>query len=86
LKKTTTAITLTHGLALAGYRTILVDLDSQEHIVFALGMDKDPSLYRLVVEDEKIPDVAVFNQEFLDIVPGDNRKKQEHNRRLQLPH
>ena len=37
--KTTTAVTLAHGLALAGQRTLLVDLDPQGHVAFALGMD-----------------------------------------------
>jgi chromosome partitioning protein len=71
--KTTTAVTLAHGLALAGQRTLLVDLDPQGHVAFALGMDKAPGLYRLIVEEEKIPDVALFSREFLDIVPGDKK-------------
>ena len=50
--KTTTAVTLAHGLALAGQRTLLVDLDPQGHVAFALGMDKAPGLYRLVVDEE----------------------------------
>ncbi len=49
--KTTTAVTLAHGLALAGQHTLLVDLDPQGHVAFALGMDKAPGLYRLVVKE-----------------------------------
>ena len=38
--KTTSAVTLAHGLALAEYRTLLVDLDPQGHVAFALGAEK----------------------------------------------
>ena len=41
-----------HGLAMAGQKTLLVDLDPQGHVAFALGVDKAPGLYRLVVEEE----------------------------------
>jgi chromosome partitioning protein len=71
--KTTTAVTLAHGLALAGQRTLLVDLDPQGHVAFSLGMDKSPGLYRLVVEEEKLSDVAVTSRELLDVIPGDKK-------------
>lgn len=71
--KTTTAVTLAHGLALAGQRTLLVDLDPQGHVAFSLGLDKAPGLYRLVVDEEKIAEVALFGREQLDIVPGDKK-------------
>ena len=71
--KTTTAITLAHGLAIAGQRTLLVDLDPQGHVAFALGGEKAPGLYRLIVDEEPIEKVAVFARENLDIIPGDKR-------------
>ncbi len=71
--KTTTAVTLAHGLAMAGHRTLLADLDPQGHVAFALGVSKAPGLYRLVVEDEPISSVAVHARENLDIVPGDKK-------------
>ena len=71
--KTTTAVTLAHGLAMAGQRTLLVDLDPQGHVAFALGMDKAPGLYRLVVDEEPLVNVAIHSREFLDIVPGDKK-------------
>ena len=39
--KTTTAVTLAHGLALAGQRTLLVDLDPQGCLTFSLGTEPD---------------------------------------------
>ena len=68
--KTTTAVTLAHGLAMAGQKTLLVDLDPQGHVAFALGVDKAPGLYRLVAEEEPISNVIVTTRENLDIVPG----------------
>jgi Mrp family chromosome partitioning ATPase len=52
--KTTTAVTLGHGLAMTGLRTLLVDLDPQGHVAFALGIEKAPGLYRLIVDEEPI--------------------------------
>ena len=71
--KTTTAVTLAHGLAMAGQKTLLVDLDPQGHVAFALGVDKAPGLYRLVAEEEPISNVIVTTRENLDIVPGDKK-------------
>jgi len=71
--KTTTAVTLAHGLAMAGQRTLLVDLDPQGHVAFALGAEKAPGLYRLIVDEEPIEKVAVPARENLDIIPGDKR-------------
>jgi chromosome partitioning protein len=71
--KTTTTVTLAHGLALVGQHTLLVDLDPQGHVAFALGMDKALGLYRLVVDEDPITNVAIFSRENLDIVPGDKK-------------
>jgi len=71
--KTTTAVTLAHGLALAGHRTLLVDLDPQGHVAFALGLEKSPGLYRLVVEEESLEAVTVQARENLAIIPGDKK-------------
>lgn len=71
--KTTTAVTLAHGLAMAGQRTLLVDLDPQGHVAFALGAEKAPGLYRLIVDDEPIEKVAIPARENLEIIPGDKR-------------
>jgi chromosome partitioning protein len=71
--KTTTAVTLAHGLAMAGQRTLLVDLDPQGHVAFALGMDKAPGFYRLVVDEEPLSNVVIHSRECLDIIPGDKK-------------
>lgn len=71
--KTTTAVTLAHGLAMCGQRTLLIDLDPQGHVAFALGIDKQPGLYRMIVDEEPIENVAVSTRDSLDIIPGDKR-------------
>jgi chromosome partitioning protein len=58
--KTMSAVSLAHGLALAEQHTLLVDLDPQGHVAFALGMDKAPGLYRLVVDEEPISNVSIL--------------------------
>ena len=45
--KTTSAVTIAHGLALAGARTLLVDLDCQGNVADALGLVKEGGVYRL---------------------------------------
>jgi chromosome partitioning protein len=71
--KTTTAVTLGHGLAEAGQRVLLVDLDPQGHVAFALGAEKAPGFYRLIVDEEPVNKVAVMCRENLDIIPGDKK-------------
>lgn len=46
--KTTTAVTLAHGLALAGTRVLLCDLDAQGNCADALGLKKRGGLYALL--------------------------------------
>lgn len=69
--KTTTAVTLAHGLAMAGRRTLLVDLDPQGHVAFSLGIPKTPGFYNLIVDEEPIEKVAIPTRENLEIIPGD---------------
>lgn len=69
--KTVTAVTLAHGLARQGLRTLLVDLDPQGHVAFALGLEKAPGLQRLLVGGEPLGAVAIPARENLDIIPGD---------------
>ncbi|MBI9051181.1 MAG: ParA family protein [Anaerolineaceae bacterium] len=69
--KTTTAVTLSHGLARLGKKVLLVDLDPQGHVAFSLGFDKQPGLYRLICENAKIKDVILNARENFDILPSD---------------
>ena len=46
--KTTTAVTLAHGLAMRGYRTLIVDLDSQGNVAAFLDLPLTDDLMKLV--------------------------------------
>jgi chromosome partitioning protein len=55
--KTTTAVNLAAGLALAGRRTLLVDLDPQGNATTGLGVDKNglyPTVYHALVASEPV--------------------------------
>jgi chromosome partitioning protein len=47
--KTTTTVTLGHGLTYHGYRVLLVDLDSQGHVAVNLGLEKASGVSDLLV-------------------------------------
>lgn len=69
--KTTSSVTLAHGLARAGRRTLLVDLDPQGHVAFSFGMEKTPGLYRLICLDEPLARVIIPARENLDLITSD---------------
>jgi chromosome partitioning protein len=70
--KTTSAVTLAAGLATAGFRTLLVDLDAQGNVADALGLEKGPGLYRLLIEDAGRRAVSSGRTD-LDVVLGNKR-------------
>jgi len=82
--KTTTAVTLAHGLALQGKRALVVDLDSQGNVADALGLDKAPGLYRLIVQDAAGQAVTGSGRPRLDVILSDKntvRAKRNINER-----
>ena len=71
--KTTSAVTLAHGLARLGRRTLLVDLDPQGHVAFALGQEKGGGVYGLICEDRPLAKVVQPARPNLDILPGNKQ-------------
>lgn len=69
--KTTTAVALGHGLVIAGYRVLIIDMDSQGHVATFLGKDKQPGLYEFVVGKNPLREVAVKARTNLLVIPGD---------------
>ncbi len=69
--KTTTAVSLAHGLALRGYSVLVVDLDPQGHIAVSLGLKKSPDLHRLIVEGEGLAAVITQARPGLDVILSD---------------
>jgi chromosome partitioning protein len=73
--KTTTAVNLASGLALAERRTLLVDLDPQGNATTGLGVDKaslERTIYHVLLEGTPIADVVRPSMlPFLHLVPSD---------------
>jgi len=70
--KTTTALTLGHGLAQRGYRVLLVDLDTQGNVACGLGLERSRALYQLIVDEVPVREVIVpSGRENLDVIASD---------------
>lgn len=86
--KTTTTVSLAHGLAMAGHRTLIIDMDSQGNVGVCLGADGARNLYHLFVENQD-PATAIVNvRENLDLLPSNNllAKVEVHLAHVQQPH
>lgn len=70
--KTTTCVNISAGLALAGYRTLIVDLDSQGQVTKSLGIQTGEGLAELVQGDASVEDVQVQARENLFVIAGGN--------------
>ncbi|HVH44125.1 MAG TPA: ParA family protein [Labilithrix sp.] len=68
--KTTTSVSVAAGLALKGYRVLLVDTDSQGNVGVSLGVKTEKTLYHCLVMGLKPQDVAVKVRENLDVLPS----------------
>lgn len=65
--KTTLASTIGAGLAIMGYRVLMIDADPQGHLTISYGLPKAHSLYDLLVRD------AEFTQEgIVETISPDN--------------
>ena len=69
--KTTTAVTLAHGLAQKGYKTLLADLDSQGHVSRALNIQKRDMLRRWFYDEEPLVNVVYQVRENFWTLQGD---------------
>lgn len=73
--KTTTAVNLAAGLALAERRTLLVDLDPQGNATTGLGIDKaglERTIYHVLLEGVSLLEARIKTElEFLDLIPSD---------------
>jgi len=72
--KTTTAVTLAHGLAVKGWKTLLIDLDPQGQCAISLGRDREPGVFNVLVGGQTIDDVIrSTDRRNLWLVSGDKR-------------
>ena len=71
--KTTTCVNIGAGLALAGYRTLLVDCDTQGQVTKSLGVRAGEGLAELVQGDAGLEDVQIEARENLFVIAGGGR-------------
>ncbi|WP_322508054.1 ParA family protein [Anaerolinea sp.] len=69
--KTTSAITLGHGLAMEGYKVLLIDGDKQGHVEKHLSIPKAPGFRRWFYEEEPMAKHLVEARPNLWVLPGD---------------
>lgn len=68
--KTTTAVTLGAGLLRAGYKVLIVDVDSQGHVAVSLGVEGKRTLYHVLVERLPLSECVIHARDGLDILCG----------------
>lgn len=72
--KTTTAVTLAHGLVRKGKRVLLVDLDPQGQCATILGLKPEPGAFNLLVSEQPLGQVIrATDRENLFVVLGDRK-------------
>jgi chromosome partitioning protein len=86
--KTTTTVSLAHGLAMAGHKTLIIDMDSQGNVGVCLGADGARNLYHLLVENDEPASAIIKVRENLDLLPSNNllAKVEVHLAHVQQPH
>ena len=77
--KTTTAVTLAHGLAIKGKNVLLVDIDPQGHVAPMLGLDEESGMFDLLMEKYSLASVVRKARENLWIVPSNQRTATAEN-------
>ncbi|MEW6774855.1 MAG: ParA family protein [Bdellovibrionota bacterium] len=66
--KTTTAINLSAGLAQAGKKTLIIDMDAQGSVGASLGINGEKTVYHVLVDGVKPQDAAVPIRDNLDVI------------------
>ena len=68
--KTTTAVNLAHGLAMAGSSVLLIDLDTQGQAGEALGIQPEMGLAELILEEISLSEAIVEARPGLHLLAG----------------
>ncbi len=68
--KTTTAVNLSAGLALAGYKVLLVDTDTQGQCAYVLGQKPKAGVTELLTGELSTDEIAIDARENLSLIAG----------------
>lgn len=72
--KTTTAVSLAHGLALGDKRVLLVDLDPQGQCATILGLKPEPGAFNLLISELPYQQVMrLTDRDNLEVILGDRK-------------
>lgn len=72
--KTTTAVSLAHGLVLQGKKVLLIDLDPQGQCATILGLKPEPGAFNLLVAEQPMSQVIrATDRKNLFIILGDRK-------------
>lgn len=83
--KTTTSVNLAAGLAEAGYRTLLLDLDAQGNVAVSLGLNANKTIYHVLVDGETPKSCVVQVSENLDALVSNTSLAQAEVRLVNTP-
>lgn len=70
--KTTSCVSISAGLADAGYKVLVLDVDAQGHVGLSLGIEPKSrkTIHHIIFEDAELSDVVVRARPNLDLVVG----------------
>lgn len=78
--KSSTCVSLAHGLALKGKRVLVIDSDPQGNIATLLGLRQESGFFDLMVGEDPVDQVIrPTGRDRLWIIPGDKRTKTVEN-------
>jgi chromosome partitioning protein len=83
--KTTTSVNLAAGLAEAGYKTLLIDLDAQGNVGVSLGLSSKRTIYHVLVEGTHPADCVVHVSENFDALISNTSLAQAEVRLVNTP-
>lgn len=83
--KTTLASTIGAGLAIMGYRVLMIDADPQGHLTIAFGLPKQHALYDLLVRDAEFDEDGIVQTIPTDAYTLPNAKTPDSGRLFIVP-
>ena len=85
--KTTTTVSLAHGLSKLGHKVLIIDMDSQGNVGVCLGQQEGKNLYHVMVEGAAPEEAIVQVRDNLDLLPSNEllAKVEVHLAHVQSP-